>query len=104
MKTRLQILVAVCFCALALSAQAGDWPQWRGPERNDVSRETGLLKNWPKNGPRLLWTYSDAGVGYPGPAVVGDRFYAMGARRGTEDSLAIDVHTAPPICGSRGGP
>src|SRR5262249_10646047 len=59
----------------------------------DVSEETGLLKMWPKEGPRLLWTDSNAGVGYSGPAVVGDRLYTMGARDGTEYLLALDTKT-----------
>ena len=40
---------------LCLPARAADWPQWRGPQRNGVSSETGLLKEWPKEGPRLVW-------------------------------------------------
>src|SRR5438034_1265652 len=39
----------------ALSLVAGDWPQWRGPQRNGISGETGLLKEWPKEGPKLRW-------------------------------------------------
>src|SRR5687767_9684402 len=52
----------------ALSAFASDWPQWRGPQRNGVSSETGLLKEWPKDGPKLRWKKnlrSDVG-GKPG--------------------------------------
>src|SRR5262249_6922047 len=50
----------------------GEWPQWRGPDRSDVSKETGLLTSWPKEGPKLLWTYESAGVGFSGPAIVGN--------------------------------
>ena len=56
---------------------ANDWPQWRGPQRNGLSQETGLLKEWPKEGPRLLWKASDIGRGYSTPAVVGDRLYLL---------------------------
>src|SRR5207249_2739507 len=62
----------------ALSVAAADWPQWRGPQRNGVATETGLLKEWPKEGPKLLWKVSDAGRGYSTPAVVGDRLYLLG--------------------------
>lgn len=58
--------------------RAEDWPQWRGPTRNGISRETGLLKQWPKEGPKLVWKISDAGKGYSTPAVVGDRIYLLG--------------------------
>src|ERR1700687_25049 len=64
---------AVFSLCLSSASRAADWPQWRGPDRNDISRETGLLKKWPKDGPPLLWTYKNAGNGYSGPAVVGDR-------------------------------
>src|SRR5262249_30519589 len=46
------------------SAQAGDWPQFRGPDRTGVSSETGLLPAWPKEGPKLLFTYREAGLGF----------------------------------------
>ena len=61
-----------------MSVAASDWPQWRGPERNGISRETGLLKEWPKDGPKLLWKVSAAGRGYATPAVVGERLYLLG--------------------------
>ena len=58
---------AIKFDLLALAA---DWPQYRGPNRDGSSKETGLLQEWPKDGPKLLWTYADAGVGYAGPAAL----------------------------------
>ncbi len=56
-----------------------DWPQWGGPDRDGKSKETGLLKKWPKEGPKVLWTYGETGVGYSSPAIVGDRLYIFGA-------------------------
>jgi len=73
------------------AVRADDWPQWQGPDRNNVSKETGLLKSWPKDGPKLLWTFEKAGVGYSGPAVVGDHLYTMGGREDTSCVFAIDV-------------
>lgn len=70
---------------------ADDWPQYRGPRRDDVSLETGLLKTWPASGPPLAWTYKDAGRGYSGVAVVGDRLYTIGARGETEYLIALDI-------------
>ena len=68
------LLFVVCVVApTAPVVRADDWPQYRGPDRSGVSRETGLLKTWPKDGPPLLWTYRDAGVGFTPPSVVGDR-------------------------------
>ena len=60
------------------AVQARDWPQWRGPNRNGVSEETGLLKEWPKDGPKLRWKLADVGSGYGTQAVVGDRLYLLG--------------------------
>ena len=56
---------------------AADWPQWRGPQRNGISAETGLLAEWPKEGPRLVWQVKDIGSGYSTPSVVGDRLYLL---------------------------
>ncbi len=90
----IHVLPAVLLASLPLGPQAGDWPQYRGPNRDDVSTETGLLKKWSPEGPALLWTYSDAGVGYSGPAVVGDRLYTIGGRGETEHLLALDLGSA----------
>ncbi|GIW78598.1 MAG: hypothetical protein KatS3mg105_0405 [Gemmatales bacterium] len=68
-----------------------DWPQFRGANRDGRSTETGLLESWPKQGPPLVWTFAKAGVGYSGPAIVGDRLYIMGAREGTEFLIAINT-------------
>jgi outer membrane protein assembly factor BamB len=83
-------LVAI-FLAFAVPSLRADWPQWRGPERTDLSKETGLLQSWPKEGPRQLWLSKDAGLGYSGPAIVQNKLYTMGARQDTEYLIAIDV-------------
>ena len=64
--------------AFAWMCKAEDWPQWRGPNRDGISKEKGLLKEWPKDGPKLLWKVTNAGSGYSTPAVVGDRLYLLG--------------------------
>lgn len=84
-------LLVLGLLALAVTAQGADWPQWQGPERTNISKETGLMSSWQKDGPKLLWTYSDAGIGYSGPAVVGDRLFIMGARNGKEQLYCLDV-------------
>src|ERR1039457_570010 len=69
-----------CACGailLSLAAYAADWPQWRGPQRNGISEETGLLKEWPKEGPRLVWQGTKIASGYSTPSVVGDRLYVL---------------------------
>lgn len=51
---------------------------WRGPERNGIYPETGLLKEWPKDGPKMLWETLEIGKGYSSPVIVGDRLYVTG--------------------------
>src|SRR6516164_81307 len=89
-RSRMKSLFLLVLTAGLLTALAGaDWPQWRGPDRTDVSRDTGLLKTWPANGPPLLWTFTSTGIGYSAPAVVGDRLYVMGTRGATEVVFAL---------------
>src|ERR1051326_8623349 len=86
------LLPGIIALVAALSAAASDWPQWRGPQRDGTSRETGLLKEWPKEGPHLAWKITHAGSGYSTPAVVGERIYLLG-NDGPENEfvLALDV-------------
>ena len=57
-----------------------DWPQWRGPDRNGISKETGLLAQWPKSGPTVAWSAAMLGAGYGSMAVQGDRVWVQGMR------------------------
>jgi outer membrane protein assembly factor BamB len=68
-----------------------DWPQWRGPRRDGVSAERGLLKAWPQNGPPLAWKTTGAGQGYSSFAVAGGRLYTLGARENREHVVAFDA-------------
>lgn len=84
----LATFAALCFCfsVVPVTRSAGigvspdDWPQWRGPARNGTSPESGLLKQWPAGGPKLLWQINDIGDGYSTPVVVGNRIYLMSNR------------------------
>ncbi|MEN6427188.1 MAG: PQQ-binding-like beta-propeller repeat protein [Phycisphaerales bacterium] len=62
---------------LIASPEAG-WPQWRGPRRDGISDENGLLPSWPQDGPRLLWKVNDLGKGWSSPIIVGERIYITG--------------------------
>jgi outer membrane protein assembly factor BamB len=92
MKTRLWLLAALAVGTFSLAARAADWPQWRGPQRDGISHETGLLKEWPKEGPKLLWQLPDIGDGYSTPAVVGDRLYLL-SNKGMDNEFvqALDI-------------
>jgi outer membrane protein assembly factor BamB len=98
------LLLASFLFVLGGVAVAADWPQWRGPNRDDVSKEAALLKSWPKDGPKLLWTVTDAGVGYSAPAVVGDRLYTQGAEGDKEFIYALDLKTQKKAWSTEVGP
>lgn len=68
------VLLGVICVGLATTVRADDWPQWMGPQRDGVWRETGLVEKLPEGGPPVLWRVP-VGGGYAGPAVVGDRIY-----------------------------
>src|SRR5262245_5796710 len=55
-----------------------DWPQWRGPERNGVSKDTGLIKQWPSSGPQRAWSISNLGEGFGSIAIRGNLIYVQG--------------------------
>jgi outer membrane protein assembly factor BamB len=91
MTTRFLTLGVVTIGLLVSAACAEDWPQWRGPQRTGSSQETGLLKEWPKGGPKLLWERKEIGGGYSTPAIVGDRIYLLANREGKESVVALSV-------------
>jgi outer membrane protein assembly factor BamB len=71
-------MAALCVTLLGTGTLFGaDWPQWRGPQRNGISQEKGLLKEWPNGGPKLLWQVKEIGFGYSTPAVVGERIFLL---------------------------
>src|SRR5215468_10989219 len=113
MTSRLLTTIAalgLCFSAVPparpadMTASTSDWPQWRGPERNGISQESGLLKQWPKEGPKLLWQVNDIGDGYSTPSVVGNRIYLM-SNRGMENEFvqALSAEDGKPIWTTRVG-
>ena len=86
-------------------ARAHDWPQWRGPNRDGISHETGFRKEWPKEGPALIWRASGIGRGYSTPAVAGERLYLMGSE-GLENEFveALSTQDGKKIWSTRLGP
>ena len=88
----------VLTCVLTSFAVAQeDWPRWRGPDLSDHSPDKGLLKKWPKDGPKQVWLYKDAGIGYSGPAISNGKFITMGERNGAIHVIAIDTKNGKEI-------
>jgi outer membrane protein assembly factor BamB len=91
-------------CLLLGTTLAANWPQWRGPDRDGISKETGLLKDWPADGPKLLWQVNGLGDGFSTPAIVGDRIYLIN-NKGLENEFvqALDVKDGSQIWETRIG-
>jgi len=71
-------LIGASFSVRAQSPAPADWPQWRGVNRDGISRETGLLKEWPRSGPPVVWSAANVGEGYGSVSVRGDRVFVQG--------------------------
>ncbi len=90
------LLIVVVVAGLTCTAVfADDWPQFRGPKRNGVSAETGLLKQWPAGGPKFLWTASGCGVGFSSAAIAKNTVYTSGDIDGKAHVIAFDLDGKP---------
>ncbi len=103
-------LIAIIFVVLTIatgSLSAADWPQWRGPNRDGVCAETGLLQEWPPDGPKLLWEISGLGPGYSTVSIAKGRLYTMGDRQVGDEKAqfvyAYDLNTQKELWAARVG-
>ncbi len=87
MSIRVPLLAAGLLFASA--ALADNWPAFRGPNRDGVCKETGLLKEWPKEGPKVAWTAKGLGLGYGTPTVAKGMIFGMGTREGKDGIWAL---------------
>jgi outer membrane protein assembly factor BamB len=89
--SRTRLVAALTLTLTVSAAFASDWPQWRGPNRDNASKETGLLQEWPDKGPKLVWKADGLGDGYSTVSVIGDRIYTMGEGGGSSYVHALDA-------------
>ncbi|NCY02677.1 MAG: alcohol dehydrogenase, partial [Planctomycetia bacterium] len=82
--------LATASAAEVESSPESGWPQFRGPRRDGVSTERGLLAEWPAEGPRVLWSADGLGRGYSSPVIVGSRIYLTGDVEGELRLWAMD--------------
>ena len=101
MKQRL--LFALLALTAGTDARPADWPQFRGPKRDDVSTETGLLKSWPADGPALVWTAKGIGGGYSSVSISGDRIYTLGNKGNLSHVIALERDTGKIVWSSEVG-
>jgi outer membrane protein assembly factor BamB len=85
--------------AISLGGQTAsvDWPQWRGPDRNGISKETGLLAQWPRSGPSVVWSAAMLGAGYGSVAVQGDRVWLQGLRNNQSVVSSLNRADGKPV-------
>lgn len=72
------VLLGIAGLGYGVGAADADWPQWRGPHRDGIAPETGLLQEWPAQGPKKVWEIKNLGAGYSGVAVVDGKIYTLG--------------------------
>jgi len=84
------LTLAVTVALGAGVVHAADWPQWQGPDRTRISKETGLLKEWPAGGPKVAWTATGLGAGYGSMAVAGTRVFVQGMRGTSSAVIALN--------------
>lgn len=105
---RVVCLVALLFTAASVAAQVpygpNDWPQWRGPKGDGISQDTGLLKDWPADGPPVVWRVETVGVAYSSIAVKDGRIYTQGDLNGVEHILCLDAKDGRTLWAVQPGP
>jgi outer membrane protein assembly factor BamB len=84
-------------------AAGGNWPQWRGPNRDGISPDTALLSVWPDGGPPKVWTGSGLGEGLSSVSVANGRVFTMGDRRDGQYVIALDEATGRELWATRVG-
>lgn len=88
-----KIIIALCLAAFATThAMASDWPQWLGPQRNGVSNEKNMVKQFPESGPKVLWR-APLGKGFSAVSVAAGRLYTMSVDPEGEFAVCLDAAT-----------
>jgi outer membrane protein assembly factor BamB len=87
-------VIVIISCSRTQTAEikpsSAEWPQFRGPNRDDISADKGLLKEWPKDGPPLVWKGTGVGSGYSSVAIAGGRVFTLGNQGGSSYLYALN--------------
>jgi outer membrane protein assembly factor BamB len=103
----ISVTACACLTGVVMAGQSGkdaDWTQWQGPDRTGISKETGLLREWPASGPAVVWTASNLGNGYGSVAVKGDRVYVQGMKGPNSIVSALNRADGKPVWSKTLGP
>jgi outer membrane protein assembly factor BamB len=85
-----KLFIACLVLVFAVQAYSQDFAQWRGKNRDGIYNETGLLKTWPAEGPKLLWHFDELGEGHSSAAITSDMVYTSGTSNGNGFVIALD--------------
>lgn len=97
-------LAFILVLVAAATLFAADWPSWRGPSRDGISSDTGLLKQWPDSGPPLAWKSSGLGTGFSSLAIAGGRIFTLGDREGAQHLIAASATDGKVLWTGKVGP
>ena len=86
----LTLVLSVRHSAVVSAQKPGNWPQWRGLNRDGVNTEAGMAKSWPKSGPAVAWQIDTVGVGYSSLAIQNGRIFTQGDLNGVEHIIALN--------------
>ena len=90
------LILSLCLTGTYSTAQAADWPNWRGPDYNGISKETDWTTEWPEDGPKVLWEKS-IGIGFASITVGNGKAYTMGNIDGSDYVYCFDAATGEEI-------
>lgn len=96
MISRVCLLLATLLAVATVALPAEDWPCWRGPDLNGISKETGWTTSWPKEGPRQLWK-ANVGFGFSSVTVASGRAFTMGNRNNEDTVYCFNAETGAPL-------
>lgn len=91
-----RVALAATLAAFALHSYADDWPQWRGPNRDGISTETGWATSWPKEGLKQIWK-SEVGAGYGTVSVCQGRLFVLGNTADQDTVYCLEANTGKPV-------
>jgi len=98
------LIANISWMMLLSAASADDWPQWQGPDRNAISKERGLLKEWTKEGPPMAWKVKEIGGGDSAPSIARGQVFGMGNRGEDEVVWALSETDGKTLWVTRLGP
>jgi outer membrane protein assembly factor BamB len=97
-------LLSTVLVSAAPDSRSGEWPQWRGPNRDGVSKDTGLLTQWPESGPPLAWKATGLGTGFSSLAIAGGKIFTLGDREGSQQLIALNGKDGKILWSTKVGP